>query len=76
MKILSRMIAKMPLYKGNVRIRYELEFRQDQVLYSVVRLKFVSGKLEKCETKINTHSKATALEEYRYQMRILSTYLL
>lgn len=76
MKVLSRMVVKVPRYRENVPIRYELELQQDQVEYRVVRYQYKSNKLCQREQKIVTICKLTAIEHYKHQILLLSTYLL
>ena len=68
MKVISRMVAKMPIYKNSTRIRYEIELQQDAIMYRVIRFQYVSNKLYQCTKIAVTSNKVMAIEYYNREL--------
>lgn len=68
MKVISRFVAKMPIYKNSTRIRYEIELQEDATMYRVIRFQYVSTKLYKCTQIAVTTNKVIAIEYYNREL--------
>lgn len=75
MKVISRMVAKMPIYKNSTRIRYEVELIVEDGIYTVVRHQFISNKLYKSQLIAVTKDKQTAIDKFNNQMLTLTSFL-
>lgn len=75
MKVISRIMVKMPLSKKGERTRYEIELIVTDKLYHVLIFQYISGKFKKCEEVVCTKDKQSAVQYYHEELLILTSFL-